>query len=347
MTTTADLLERLEGLEESARSDALRADDEGALADLRRKYLGRAGRVQEVLRGIADVPVEDRPRLGKRANDVKRTVDAIFEARLEAIENARREKDLAERSKDLTLPGRSTRAGGRHPIVATSEELEAIFRNMGFDVARGPQAEFDLYNFEALNFPPDHPARDMQDTLVLEGERLLRTHTSPVQVRTMLAYEPPIRVIAPGAVYRRDDDITHSPMFFQVEGLHVDRGVHMGHLKGVLQHFAHEYFGAGTAIRLRPSFFPFTEPSVEVDVACPFCDQAGCRVCSKTGWLEILGAGMVDPNVLSASGVDPEVWSGWAFGIGVERVAMLRHNVPDIRALYESDIRFLEQFTSM
>lgn len=344
MSTVDELLAQLEGLEPLARDEAAAAQDATQLDELRRNYLGKKGRITQVLRGMGALSADERPRVGARANEVKDAVSQLLDQRLAALADELQARDLAERRLDLTLPGRAVPRGGAHPIQLVRREMEAIFQRLGFTVALGPQAEFDLYNFEALNFPPDHPARDMQDTLLLEGQRLLRTHTSPVQVRTMLAYEPPIRIIAPGTVYRRDDDITHSPMFHQLEGLHIDRGVHLGHLKGALAYFAEELFGRGTAIRLRPSFFPFTEPSVEVDVACPFCAGGGCRVCSHTTWLEILGAGMVDPNVLSTSGIDPEVWSGWAFGIGIERVAMLKYGVPDIRLLYESDVRFLSQF---
>jgi len=338
------LFSELDGLEQEAKDRASGVDTEGELTALTKDFLGKKGRVQQVLRGIGSMEPEDRPRVGARANEIKAILEALFAARLADLEQQTEDRDLAKRKLDLTLPGRVPTCGVAHPIHSIRVEMEGIFSRMGFDVARGPQAEEDFFNFEALNFPPDHPARDMQDTLVIEGGRLLRTHTSPVQVRTMLAYEPPIRIIAPGAVYRRDDDITHSPMFYQIEGLHIDKGVTLAHLKGVLTHFAQELFGDGTGVRLRPSFFPFTEPSVEVDIACIFCHGDGCRVCSRTGWLEILGAGMVDPNVLRDCGVDPEVWSGWAFGVGVERVAMLKYGIKDIRLFYESDQRFLSQF---
>ena len=338
-----DLIAQLEGLGAETLAKIEVAKDSEELDTLRRSVLGKKGQLQQVLRGIGGVDPKDRPVIGGRANALKKSLSKAVEGRKEALAEAARQADLAKRYVDLSLPGRARAAGAHHPILRVMDEMIDIFARMGFDVARGPQAEQDFFNFEALNFPPDHPARDMQDTLLLEGNRLLRTHTSPVQIRTLLSYEPPVRIIAPGAVYRRDDDITHSPMFYQVEGLHIDRNLHMGHLKGVLTHFAQEVFGPNTRIRLRPSFFPFTEPSAEIDIGCPFCKD-GCRVCSHTTWIEILGAGMVDPNVLLSCELDPERWQGWAFGIGVERVAMLKYGIKDIRLFYESNIRFLEAY---
>ena len=285
------------------------------------------------------------PPFGKAVNAAKDAVEQALERHRDRIKSAAREAELAGNRVDLTLPGRRPATAALHPLRRVERDIIRVFREMGYSVALGPQVETDFHNFEALNFPPDHPARDMQDTILVEGDRLLRTHTSPVQIRTMLANEPPIRIAAPGAVYRCDElDMTHSPCFHQVEGLVVDRGITMAHLKGTLQEFASRLFGRDLSVRLRPSFFPFTEPSVEVDVQCVFCGGDGCRVCSHTGWLEILGAGMVDPNVFTSVGIDPEVYTGFAFGIGIERVAMLRYAITDIRLFYENDARFLAQF---
>lgn len=320
------------------------AADETALTTVQKKFLGKKGSVQAYMQHMKELSAEERPKLGALVNDVRTKLEAHLTAAQQRIQDAKLAADLKLRREDLTLPGRVPAAGAEHPLQETQKIMENIFLQMGFEIAQGPQSEWDFFNFEALNFPADHPARDMQDTLMLENGSLLRTHTSPVQVRTMMCYEPPIRIIAPGTVYRRDDDVTHSPVFHQIEGLHIDKGLNLTHLRGILELFAQSLFGKQTKIRLRPSFFPFTEPSVEVDIACIFCGQKGCRLCKQTGWIEILGAGMVDPNVLKAGCIDPEVWSGWAFGVGVERVAMLLHGISDIRLFFESDLRFLKQF---
>lgn len=320
------------------------ATDENALVAVQKKYLGKKGSVQAYMQHMRELAPEDRPKLGALVNEVRDKLEAHFAATEQALRDAKLKADLKLRRVDLSLPGRSRSRGSEHVLQATQREMENIFLQMGFEIARGPQSEWDFFNFEALNFPPDHPARDMQDTLMLENGSLLRTHTSPVQIRTMISYEPPIRIIAPGTVYRRDDDVTHSPVFHQIEGLHIEKGLNLTHLRGILELFAKSLFGEKTKIRLRPSFFPFTEPSVEVDIACIFCGQKGCRLCKQTGWIEILGAGMIDPNVLKSGHIDPEVWSGWAFGVGVERVAMLLHGISDIRLFFESDLRFLKQF---
>ncbi len=314
------------------------------LTQLNKQLLGKKGDIQATMKAIKTLPKAEKPKLGAAVNQAKQTLQAAFDAKNARLQALREQQAIAEHRVDLSLPGRSHRRGGEHILRTVQREIEDVFVKMGFRIALGPQIEDDFYNFEALNFPADHPARDMQDTLLVEDGSVLRTHTSPVQIRTMLSYPPPIRIIAPGAVYRRDDDVTHSPLFHQVEGLHVDRNLSLAHLKGILQHFAHELFSPSTPIRLRPSFFPFTEPSVEVDIGCIFCDNSGCRLCKQTGWIEILGAGMVDPNVFRECGIDPEVWSGWAFGIGIERVAMLKHRISDIRLFFESDLRFLGQF---
>lgn len=320
------------------------ASDESSLTTLQKKYLGKKGEVQAYMQHMKELSADERPKLGALVNEVRDKLEARFAEAQKGIENAKLLADLKLRREDLSLPGRVPVRGAEHPLQKTQREIEDIFLSMGFEIARGPQSEWDYFNFEALNFPADHPARDMQDTLMLENGSLLRTHTSPVQVRTMLCYEPPIRIIAPGTVYRRDDDVTHSPVFHQVEGLHIEKGLNLTHLRGILQLFAQSLFGKDTKIRLRPSFFPFTEPSVEVDIACIFCGQKGCRMCKGCGWIEILGAGMIDPNVLRDGHIDPEIWSGWAFGVGIERVAMLLHGITDIRLFFESDQRFLGQF---
>jgi phenylalanyl-tRNA synthetase alpha chain len=345
----SDLTARLDELAVEAKRDfafAVRKDD---LVQAKNKFLGRKGLVKSMGAMVAKVPPEERPAVGREINRVKGLVESAFNDRLAEIEREAVRRQLEDTSADLTQPARGVRLSAGHPLIQIENELIRIFRAMGFDVASGPEIETDLHNFESLNFPPDHPARDMQDTMQVEtvggcDDLLLRTHTSPVQVRTMLKYKPPVRIIAPGVVYRHDHDQTHSPVFRQIECLHVDEGITLSHLKGTLTHFVRELFGAKTSIRLRPSFFPFTEPSAEVDVSCVFCSGKGCRVCKQTGWLEILGSGMVDPNVYRSCGYDPGTVTGYAFGLGVERVAMLVLGVPDIRTFYENDIRFLEQY---
>src|SRR5436309_2557769 len=277
-------------------------------------------------------------------NEAKRGLEALLDARLEATRAAERRRQRERERPDLTLPGRRPARGVVHPLSRVRDEIVTIFTGLGFSVAEGPEIETDAYNFEALNIPRDHPARDMQDTFYLSPETLLRTHTSPVQIRAMRLQKPPVRIICPGVVYRRDADITHSPMFHQVEGLAVDRDVTMADLKGTLDLFAREMFGPRSKIRFRPSFFPFTEPSAEVDVVCFLCAGAGCRVCTQSGWLEILGSGMVHPRVLKNVGYDPEQVTGWAFGMGIERIAMLKYGIDDIRLFFENDLRFLNQF---
>jgi phenylalanyl-tRNA synthetase alpha chain len=283
--------------------------------------------------------------VGREANEAKAGIESELEARQSVLEGLERRARLAADRPDLTLPGRRVVPGGLHPLTQVHDEIVDVFTGMGFAVAEGPEVELDYYNFEALNIPRDHPARDMQDTFYVSDEVLLRTHTSPMQIRTMERQPPPVRIIVPGRVYRRDAlDMTHSPVFHQVEGLAVDRNISMGDLRGTLELFARELFGPDSQIRFRPSFFPFTEPSAEVDVLCFACKGAGCRLCKGSGWLEILGSGMVHPQVLRTVGYDPEEVTGWAFGMGVERVAMLRYGIDDIRLFYETDLRFLEQF---
>ncbi len=327
-----------------ARAAIGRATTSTELEQIRVRYLGRQGALTSLLRSLGTLPAAERPLVGAAANEAKRELEAALEQRLAAtLEDERRTRREGARV-DLTLPGRRPPLGSVHPLTRVHDEIVEIFVGLGFSVAEGPEIESDYFNFEALNLPKDHPARDMQDTFYLTEDRLLRTHTSPVQIRTMQAQKPPVRIICPGKVYRRDADITHSPQFTQFEGLAVDRNISMADLKGTLELFAREMFGPRSKIRFRPSFFPFTEPSAEVDVLCFLCGGDGCRVCKQSGWLEILGSGMVHPQVLRNVGYDPEEVTGWAFGMGVERIAMLKYGVDDIRLFFENDLRFLKQF---
>jgi phenylalanyl-tRNA synthetase alpha chain len=335
---------RVDAIAGEAREAIERADSSADLEALRVRFLGRQGALTLLLRSLGTLPAEERPVVGAAANEAKRELEALLEVRLGETREAERRLERARQRIDLTLPGRRPPAGGVHPLTRVQDEIVSIFVGLGFSVAEGPEIEDDYHNFEALNIPRDHPARDMQDTFYLSEDTLLRTHTSPVQIRAMQAQRPPVRIICPGRVYRRDADITHSPMFHQIEGLAVDRDISMGDLKGTLELFAREMFGARSKIRFRPSFFPFTEPSAEVDVLCFLCAGAGCRVCKQSGWLEILGSGMVHPQVLRNVGYDPEEVTGWAFGMGVERVAMLKYGIDDIRLFFENDLRFLRQF---
>ena len=339
--------ERLEALQQEALAKIEEATDLKSLQDIRVSYLGKKGPITEVLRGMGKLSEEERPKVGQMANDVRAAISEKLETKEIQLEEAEVERKLAEESIDVTLPGRPVQTGSRHPLIAVVEHVEDVFIGMGFSVAEGPEVETDYYNFEALNLPKDHPARDMQDSFYITNELLLRTHTSPVQARTMEKYEGkgPVKIICPGRVFRRDDDdATHSHQFMQIEGLYIDENVRMSDLKGVLETFAKKFFGPNQKIRLRPSFFPFTEPSVEVDISCVMCGGEGCRVCKQTGWIEVLGAGMVHPRVLEMGGFDPKVYSGFAFGMGVERLAMLKYGIDDIRHFYTNDLRFLKQF---
>jgi len=313
---------------------------------VRVRFLGKKGELTRVLRGMASLPAGERPVIGQLANRVREAIEAELSARIKVLREEELQKRLAGEVIDVTMPGTVFAPGRIHPITRVRREIEDIFLGLGFSIAEGPEVELDYYNFEALNLPKDHPARDMQDSFFINPEVLLRTHTSPVQVRTMEKTAPsvPVKIIAPGKVYRRDDDATHSPMFHQVEGLAIDRRITFGDLKGVLQVFAEEMFGPGTRTRFRPSFFPFTEPSAEVDISCVICGGKGCRVCSHTGWLEILGSGMVHPRVLEMSGYDADRVTGFAFGMGIERIAMLKYGIDDLRLFFENDLRFLAQF---
>ncbi|MBU0480287.1 MAG: phenylalanine--tRNA ligase subunit alpha [Proteobacteria bacterium] len=316
--------------------------DVAALEEFRVKYLGRKGLFSGLMKKLGQVDPAERPRVGKLANEVKQEIEEAFAARHAEVEGTgSRPKGPAL---DLSLPGRTIPLGRLHPVTQIMEEVCGIFEGLGFAVAEGPDVETDFYNFEALNIPPHHPARDMHDTFYVSESLLLRTHTSPMQIRTMASKNPPLRMIAPGKVYRCDSDVTHTPMFHQVEGFLVDRNVSFADLKGVLSIFITRMFDENTPIRFRPSFFPFTEPSAEVDICCVICKGAGCRVCKQTGWLEILGSGMIDPEVFKKVGYDPEEYTGFAFGLGVERIAMLKYGINDIRLYYENDLRFLSQF---
>ncbi len=331
----------LEDLKKEALKEIREAQDEKGLEAARVKFLGRKGELTQVLKSIAKLPPELKPIIGRLANQIKRELEAALK---EAQAELKRRKEAFLPGVDLTLPGRPYLLGKPHPITQVMQEICEIFLRMGFSIATGPEIELDYYNFEALNIPPDHPARDMQATFYVDEKVVLRTHTSPIQIRTMEREKPPLRIIAPGKVYRCDSDVTHTPMFHQIEGLMVDREVSFADLKGILTLFAQETFGEKTRVRFRPSYFPFTEPSVEMDISCVICDGDGCRVCGQTGWLEILGAGMVHPNVFRSVGYDPEEWVGFAFGLGVERIAMLKFGIDDIRLFYENHLRFLEQF---
>jgi len=338
------MIRDLEELRVKALADLDQAETEEALVAIKTRYLGRKGLLTGLLRNISQTPPEERPLFGKRSNEIKEILEQAIDASLQRLSLKKQEQALLGEKIDVTLPGRGVRTGRIHPIVRVSREICDIFAGIGFSVVEGPEIELDYYNFEALNIPKDHPARDMQDTFYIDDNTVLRTHTSPVQVRTMEKQRPPVRILSPGRVYRPDSDISHTPMFHQIEGLLVDRGITFGDLKGVLTFFIERIFGEDTAIRFRPSFFPFTEPSAEVDIRCVICGGTGCRVCGQSGWLEILGSGMVDPEVFRNVGYDPEEVSGFAFGLGLERIAMLKYGVSDIRLFFENDWRFLEQF---
>lgn len=314
------------------------------LSNLRVKYLGKKGIITSELKSLSKFSPEERPSQGKRINEIKLFIETELDLHESRLKQEELKRQLLSESLDITLNGKFIPFGSQHPINKVLSEITDIFVKMGFGVEEGPEVELDYYNFEALNIPKDHPARDMQDTFYISDDIVLRTHTSPVQIRVMEKRKPPVRFIAPGKVYRCDADITHTPMFHQVEGLMVDKCITFSNLKGVLEAFLHRMFGADTPVRFRPSFFPFTEPSAEVDIGCILCNGVGCRVCKGSGWLEILGAGMVNPRVFEYVGYDPEEYSGFAFGMGIERIAMLKYSIDDIRLFFENDIRFLRQF---
>jgi len=340
------LKEKLKEIQEKAEKEIKSLEDSEKLKEIQVKYLGKKGEITGVLRSMGKLSPEERPVIGKLANQVKEEISQLIEERKAFLKEREREGELSRERIDVTLPGTRPPVSRAHPLTLVMEEIEEIFLGMGFTIADGPEIETDYYNFEALNIPREHPARDMQDSFYITEEILLRTHTSPVQIRTMekVAPEVPLRIIAPGKVFRRDDDATHSPMFHQVEGFAVDQDISMGDLKGTLLLFARQIFGESLEIRLRPSFFPFTEPSAEVDISCVICGGGGCRVCGQSGWLEVLGAGMIHPRVLEVSGYDPNKVTGYAFGMGVERIAMLKYNIDDLRLFFTNDLRMLKQF---
>ncbi|SMB95979.1 phenylalanyl-tRNA synthetase, alpha subunit [Desulfonispora thiosulfatigenes DSM 11270] len=338
--------QELEKIKAEAANNLKMAECVDNLNNLKVKYLGKKGELTSVLRGMGKLSEEERPIIGQLANEIRDELNLILDKQLKVLKENELNTKLAEETIDVTLTGKDFAFGSKHPITKVIDETKQIFMGLGFEIAEGPEIETDYYNFEALNLPKDHPARDMQDSFYITPDVLLRTHTSPVQVRTMNKKAPaiPLKIICPGKVYRKDDDATHSPMFHQIEGLVIDKNIKMSDLKGVLLNFARQMFGTEREIRLRPSFFPFTEPSAEVDISCGLCEGKGCRACSHTGWLEILGSGMVHPNVLKFGGYDPNEVTGFAFGMGVERIAMLKYGINDLRLMYENDIRFLRQF---
>jgi len=338
------MLKELEELQRQAESELEKSNTEEELLAVKTKYLGRKGILTKLLRGLGSIEPEERPQVGNRCNEIKTTLTAAIENALKARTALKKGEVLLRDRIDVTLPGRKVRFGKEHPVSLVCKDICDIFAGLGFSAVQGPEIELDYYNFEALNIPKDHPARDMQDTFYIEDNIVLRTHTSPVQIRVMEKQRPPVRILSPGRVYRPDSDISHTPMFHQIEGLLVDKGITFGDLKGVLTLFLKQMFGGDTALRFRPSFFPFTEPSAEVDIKCVMCRGTGCRVCSQSGWLEILGSGMVDPEVFKNVNYDPEEFSGFAFGLGLERIAMLKYGISDIRLFFENDWRFLEQF---
>jgi phenylalanyl-tRNA synthetase alpha chain len=336
--------ERLAELVKLAEQECAAADSLPTLDVVRVRFLGKKGALTEQLKQLGRLPSEQRPAAGQLINSAKERVQDFLERRRVELENAALSAQLEGQHIDVTLPGRGQAPGGIHPVTRTLERIEQLFQGIGFEVVVGPEIETEHYNFEALNIPAEHPARAMHDTFYFPDGRLLRTHTSPVQIRVMAEREPPLRIIAPGRVYRCDSDVTHTPMFHQVEGFMVDTDVSFADLKGILHDFLQAFFERELAVRFRPSYFPFTEPSAEVDIACVICDGGGCRVCKHTGWIEILGCGMIHPNVFASVNVDSERFTGFAFGLGVERLSMLRYGVNDLRLFFENDLRFLQQF---
>jgi len=331
---TERILERIRGCKDLKDTEEIRI-----------RILGKKGELTAALRSMKDLPAEERPAFGKRINEVRDAVTEALEAKISELKDAAKEARLKAETLDITLPGKKQRVGGLHPLTRVYYEVRDIFVSMGFEIMDGPEVEYDKYNFEMLNIPPDHPARDMQDTFYVSGDVVLRTHTSPVQIRTMLRKDPPIRMICPGRVYRSDDvDATHSPIFNQLEGLVVGKGISFAHLKDMLDLFLKEFYGEDTQTKFRPGHFPFTEPSAEVDATCSRCHGKGCTVCKNTGMIEVLGSGMVHPNVLRACGIDPDEYTGFAFGMGLDRLTTIKYGITDIRLLFENDTRFLSQF---
>ncbi len=339
-----EVKENITTLKEDALRRLEKAETLEELNKIRVEFLGKKGKLKEILKSLGKLPPEDRKEIGRFANEIKELIEEKVKEKERVIKESLLRKKLEKEKVDISLPSAWIDVGASHPVVSTLVEISEIFLSMGFSVEEGPEIEYEEYNFDMLNIPKDHPARDMQDTFFLNNGMLLRTHTSPVQIRTMLKRKPPIAVIAPGRVYRKDADPTHSPMFHQIEGLMVDKDVTFKDLKGILKLFLEQVFGSDILIRFRPSYFPFTEPSAEVDIGCTVCGGTGCRVCKDTGWLEILGCGMVDPNVFEAVGIDTEIYTGFAFGLGIERIAMLKYRISDIRILFENNMKFNLQF---
>ena len=336
--------EKISLMQEQAKQDFKNSASLKELFDAKVKYLGKSGQLTELMKGMKDIPKEERPAFGKIVNDIRNEIETIYAEYEEVLKNAERLQKFEAEAIDITLPGKSKDIGTLHPITLVKNELINAFTGMGFEIFEGPEIEEDYYNFKMLNIPEDHPARDMQDTFYINENILLRTQTSAGQVRVMLDKKPPIKILSPGKVFRSDDDASHSPMFHQMEGLVVDKGITLCDLKGTLDEFCKIMFGKDTKTRLRPSYFPFTEPSVEVDVSCSECHGKGCKLCKGTGWIEILGAGIVNKKVLEGCGIDSEEYSGYAFGMGIERIAILKYKIPDIRLFFENDLRFLKQF---
>jgi phenylalanyl-tRNA synthetase alpha chain len=341
-----NMLDKIKEIREAMEQELREAVSGDQLRDLKVKYLGKKGSISELSKSMGKLLPEERPKAGQMVNELRQALEQNLEQKQQELAAKAMELKLAQESLDVTLPGAPVKLGSRHPLTVVTDQMKEIFLGMGYMIAEGPQVELDYYNFERLNLPADHPARDMQDSFYIDAKRLLRSQTSPVQARTMdkMCPQTPIKIISPGAVYRRDDDATHSPMFHQVEGLVVDENISLADLKGTLLNFVRQMFGEDREIRLRPSFFPFTEPSVEVDISCMLCGGKGCRTCKDTGWIEILGAGMVHPRVLEMSGYDSDKVTGFAFGMGVERIAMLKYGIDDLRVMFENDVRFLQKF---
>lgn len=337
-------MNNLDELLQQATSQVLEAKDLKSLDDTRIAYLGKKGKLTECLKNLGQLPADERPAAGQRVNTVKQKIQELIDQQIALLQQQQIEEKLASETIDITLGGRLQTIGTFHPVTKTRERIEAIFTQMGFELKEGPEIEDDYHNFEALNIPASHPSRAMQDTFYFADGTLLRTHMSPVQIRTMEAQSVPLRIIAMGRVYRRDFDLTHTPMFHQIEGLMIDEHVSFADLKGTLTEFLQNFFESPVPIRFRASYFPFTEPSAEVDIGCQNCNGKGCRICKNTGWLEVLGCGMVHPNVLSLAGLDPEKFTGWAFGAGLDRLTMLRYGIKDLRSIFENDLRFLRQF---
>jgi phenylalanyl-tRNA synthetase alpha chain len=341
---TALMIKEILSIKDQVQDELQKAGDLRAVQHIKVKYLGKKGIITEKIKSLGSVPKEERPEYGRAANEAKIFIDGLIKKSEETFKASEMDRAIRSDRLDVTVPGFFIPFGHLHPTSKVLDEIIDVFLSLGFSIEEGPEVESDYYNFEALNFPRDHPARDMQDTFYISDDIVLRTHTSPVQIRVMEKNKPPLKVIVPGKVYRCDADVSHTPMFQQLEGFIVDEKISMSDLKGVLEVFAHEIFGTDTPVRFRPSFFPFTEPSAEVDIGCVICRGSGCKVCKNTGWLEVLGAGMINPRVFEKVGYDPEQVSGFAFGMGIERITMLKYGIDDIRLFFENDIRFLEQF---